>query len=168
MSETESEESGPITMVHQHVKLDYKVHAGHEQSKFLKQIAQRRIVGQRSAEGLVYVPPIGVCPTTGEKMEGHVEVSDKGTITTFCIVNLPFEGQQIDPPYALSAILLDGADLPIFHLIGDVDVRDVHMGMRVQAKWRPEEEAVRSMENIIYFVPSGEPDADYDSYKEHL
>jgi len=44
----------------------------------------------------------------------------------------------------------------------------VHMGMRVQAVWQPRETWTTSMKNIKYFKPSGEPDAPFDSYKDHL
>ncbi len=69
-----------------------------------------------------------------------MELSDKGTVTTFCIVNVPFLGQQIKPPYVAAYVLLDGADIPFLHLILECDAADVRMGMRVQAKWRPREE----------------------------
>jgi hypothetical protein len=42
------------------------------------------------------------------------------------------------------------------------------MGMRVRAKWKPKEQWVTSLENILYFEPTGEPDAPFESYKEHL
>ena len=44
-----------------------------------------------------------------------------GTITTFCIVNVPFLGQQITPPYVAATIVLDGAD--IAHAAPDPGVR---------------------------------------------
>jgi hypothetical protein len=42
------------------------------------------------------------------------------------------------------------------------------MGMRVKANWKPQSEWEPSLENILYFEPTGEPDAPFDSYKEHL
>jgi uncharacterized protein len=42
------------------------------------------------------------------------------------------------------------------------------MGMRVQAVWKPREEWGLGIDNIEYFKPTGEPDADYDTYKKHL
>ena len=42
------------------------------------------------------------------------------------------------------------------------------MGMRVEAVWKPRDEWVPGLQNVDYFRPSGEPDADYDTYKEHL
>ena len=42
------------------------------------------------------------------------------------------------------------------------------MGMRVEAVWVEPEELRPTLESIKYFRPTGEPDAPYDSYKEHL
>ena len=42
------------------------------------------------------------------------------------------------------------------------------MGLRVEAVWRPREEWDYTLRNISHFRPTGEPDADYDSYKDHL
>jgi hypothetical protein len=47
-------------------------------------------------------------------------------------------------------------------------LEDVHMGMRVKATWRAKSEWTTSVGNILYFEPTGEPDAPYDSYKEHI
>ena len=89
-------------------------------------------------------------------------------MTTFCIVNVPFLGQKITPPYVSAYVLLDGADIALLHLILGVDASEVRMGMRVKAVWRPREEWKASMENISHFEPIDEPDADFDTYKHHL
>ena len=102
-------------------------------------------------------------PTTDE-----VQLSDQGTVTTFCIVNVPFLGQKITPPYVSAYVLLDGADIALQHLILDIPAEEVRMGLRVEAVWKPREEWVTSIENISHFRPTGEPDADYDTYKQHL
>ena len=70
-------------------------------------------------------------------------------------------------PYVYGSILLDGADLPLLHLI-QVPAEEVRMGMRVKAEWLPPVERKPTLEAIRWFVPAGEPDAPYDSYKEHL
>jgi uncharacterized OB-fold protein len=79
-------------------------------------------------------------------------------VTTFCIVNLPFFGQRIKPPYVCATILLDGADIGLFHLIQEVPAQEVRMGMRVEAVWAAPEERGPSLESIRYFRPTGEPD----------
>ena len=43
----------------------------------------------------------------------EVELPDRGTVTTFCVVNVPFLGQRIKPPYVAAYVLLDGADIAV-------------------------------------------------------
>lgn len=159
--------SEPIRMIRTPMRLDYQIQAGTDLTNFLQRLTEKRIVGRRSPTGKVYVPPRGSCPVTGLAMLEEVELSDVGTVTTFCIINLPFEGQRLPPPYAVGTVLLDGADLPLFHIIGG-DVTEVRMGRRVKAVWVPDEELAPTLESIIFFEPTGEPDASYDSYKEHI
>ncbi|WP_430330857.1 Zn-ribbon domain-containing OB-fold protein [Rhodococcus sp. ACT016] len=159
----------PVTGIVTPIDLHYTHTASFEETYYLRGLMEGKIIGGRTdANGKVYVPPRGANPTDGVPTKEQVEVSDKGTITTFCIVNVPFMGQQIKPPYVAAYVLLDGADIPFLHLILDVDASEVRMGMRVEAVWRPKEEWEYSLRNISHFRPSGEPDADYDSYKHHL
>ena len=69
-------------------------------------------------------------------------------MTTFCIVNVPFLGQRITPPYVSAYILLDGADIAFLHLILDIPAEEVRMGMRVKAVWKPRDEWGTTIENI--------------------
>ena len=71
-------------------------------------------------------------------------------------------------PFVTVQVLLDGADTILMHLLGYCKVEDVHMGMRVKAVWKPKEEWEESVANILYFEPLDEPDAAYESYKEHI
>lgn len=159
----------PVTDIITPIDLHYTHTASFEETYYLRGLMEGKIIGGRTdANGKVYVPPRGANPTDGMPTKEQVEVSDTGTITTFCIVNVPFLGQQIKPPYVAAYVLLDGADIPFLHLILDVDASEVRMGMRVEAVWRPKEEWEYSLRNISHFRPSGEPDADYDSYKHHL
>ena len=43
----------------------------------------------------------------------EVELPDTGIVTTFCIVNVPFLGQKIEPPYVSAYVLLEGADIAL-------------------------------------------------------
>ncbi|MDH6679650.1 putative OB-fold protein [Rhodococcus sp. LBL1] len=159
----------PVTGIVTPIDLNYTHTASFEETYYLRGLVEGKIIGGRTdANGKVYVPPRGANPTDGVPTKEQVEVSDKGTITTFCIVNVPFMGQQIKPPYVAAYVLLDGADIPFLHLLLDVDAAEVRMGMRVEAVWRPKEEWEYSLRNISHFRPSGEPDADYDTYKHHL
>ena len=76
--------------------------------------------------------------------------------------------KRITPPYVSAYILLDGADIAVLHLILDCPADEVRMGMRVKAVWKPEDEWGTTIENISHFAPTGEPDADFETYKQHL
>ncbi len=161
--------SDDVTTISTPIRLDYTYTAGVAASRFLTSVAEGRLIGQRCPQcAKVYIPPRGGCPTCGVATEEEVQVADRGTVTTFCIVNIPFPGQAIRPPFVAASVLLDGADIAIFHLLQEVDVADARMGMRVEAVWAPRDEWQPSMESIRYFRPTGEPDAAYDTYKEHL
>ncbi|SDD14411.1 Zn-ribbon domain-containing OB-fold protein [Nocardioides lianchengensis] len=158
-----------VTGVVTPVELDYLYAASPEESAFYRGLAEGKILGQRCpACHKVYVPPRSACPVDGVATTEEVELSEVGTITTFCIVNVPFLGQKIKPPYVSAYVLLDGADIAILHLILDIPADEVRMGMRVKAVWKPREEWGTTIENISHFSPTGDPDADYDTYKQHL
>ncbi|MCD4535150.1 OB-fold domain-containing protein [Nocardioides sp. cx-169] len=163
------DEQGDVTGVITPVSLDYVYAASPEESTFYRGLDEGRILAQRCPTcDKVYVPPRSACPTDGTPTEGEVELNGLGTITTFCIVNVPFLGQKITPPYVSAYVLLDGADIALLHLILGVPADEVRMGMRVKAVWKPREEWAYSLENIDHFAPTGDPDADYDTYKRHL
>ena len=108
----------------------------------------------------MYFPAREADPATGKVLDEFVELPDKGTVTTFAIINIPFPGQRIKPPYVAAYVLLDGADIPFLHLFSDIEADKVRMGMRVEAVWRPREEWDFGIDNIGYFRPTGEPDAE--------
>jgi uncharacterized OB-fold protein len=139
------------------------------ETTFLKALEEGKLLGARTGDsGKVYFPPKEADPATGLELDQFIELPDKGTVTTFAIINIPFSGQRIKPPYVAAYVLLDGADIPFLHLVTEIDPADVRMGMRVQAVWKPREEWGLGIDNIDHFRPTGEPDADYDTYKHHL
>jgi uncharacterized OB-fold protein len=168
-SSTTEDSANPVTGVITPVELDYLYAASPEESAFYRGLAEGRILGQRCpACQKVYVPPRSACPADGTPTSDEVELPGKGTVTTFCIVNVPFLGQRIKPPYVSAYVLLDGADIAFLHLILDIPAEDVRMGMRVEAVWKPRDEWGTTIENISHFRPVDEPDADYETYRQHL
>lgn len=168
-----TDQRDPVTMVITPIQLEFQHSASPAESAYLRALKEGKLLGARTIgpggeKGKVYFPAREADPATGQPTTELVEVSDRGTITTFAIINIPFLGQSIKPPYVAAYVLLDGADIPFLTLVSDVDANEVSMGMRVQAVWTPREEWIYGMENIEYFRPTGEPDAEYDTYKHHL
>ncbi|MFF5290012.1 Zn-ribbon domain-containing OB-fold protein [Paractinoplanes globisporus] len=158
----------PVTIMTAPIRLAYTHTTSDEESRYLRALAEGRLLGQRCPVcRKVYVPP-RVCPADGVPTEEEVTVRDHGTVTTFCVVNVPFAGQRLEPPYVVAQILLDGADIPIPHLILGLPADQVRMGMRVAAVWRDRETWTYTPENIAHFRPLDEPDAPYESYEDHL
>jgi uncharacterized OB-fold protein len=162
-------EADDVTMVTTPVNLHYTHSASPTEDPFLRGLMEGRLIAQRCPVcEKVYFPPRPACPVDGVPTTDQIELSDHGTITTYCVVNVPFLGQRIPPPYVSAYVLLDGADIPFLHLLLGVAPEDVRMGMRVEAVWKPREEWGPTMQNIDHFRPSGEPDAPFDSYSQHL
>lgn len=150
-------------------RLDYQFTAGRATTRFLQAVAQKRLVGQRCPVcQKVYVPPRGACPTDGVPTTDEVELGHTGTVTTFCVVNVQFYGNVMELPYVSALIQLDGSDIPLMHLIQEIPYDQVHMGMRVEAVWVPDDELAPTLESIRYFRPTGEPDADPETYKANV
>ena len=151
-----------LIRLRQPIGVTYQWSAGPNATSHLQGLIEGRLVGRRCPGcTLVYFPPRnGVCPKCALVLGDDVEVGPNGTITTFCIVNVPFLGQKVKIPYVAAQILLDGADISMQHLIQECEASDVHIGMRVEPVWKDRSEWGPTLENIAHFRPSGEPDRD--------
>lgn len=159
----------PVKSIITPTRFEYDFTAVGAQAEFLENIAKGVLIGKRCPEcRKVYVPARGNCPRCGIATTESVEVSDRGTVTTFCVVRVPSKNIEIELPYVAAQILLDGADMAFHSLLQECAVEDVRMGMRVEAVWAPREEWGPTFENIRYFRPTGEPDLPYEQYKEHV
>ncbi len=88
------------------VRLRYQHTASAEESRYLRALKEGKVIGQRCpACGKVYVPPRGACPVDGVPTTTDVELPDTGTVTTFCVVNVPFQGQRVPSPYVAASVL---------------------------------------------------------------
>ncbi|MFK0049236.1 Zn-ribbon domain-containing OB-fold protein [Streptomyces sp. NPDC090741] len=142
-------------------RLDYTYSPGRAQTAYINALAERRTVGERCPScHKVYVPPRGACPTCGVATTDQVEVGPAGTVTTYCIVNIKAKNLDIEVPYVYAHIALDGADLALHGRIGGIPYDQVRMGLRVEPVW------TEGGRHPDHYRPTGEPDADYDAYKE--
>jgi uncharacterized OB-fold protein len=161
-------EAEEVTGIVSPFRLEYKRSAGAATTRYLLGLAEHKIIGGRApSSDEVYAASRGTDPKTGEPTSVEVEVQDRGTVATFCVVNIPGLSELApEVPYVSAQILLDGANNTFFGLIRGIDVDDVRMGMRVQAVWA--DELVADHTSIKWWEPTGEPDADYETYKGYL
>ena len=159
----------PVKYVDANLYLPYRYSAGDYKAHFLRALQEKKILGSRcSKTGKVFVAPLIASPESFAPADEFVELSDRGVVTTFCIVNIPVIGRDLQLPYVAASVLLDGADLSIFSAIQECKPEDVRMGMRVQAVWKADGERLGAFEDIHYFKPTGEPDAPLASFIHRL
>jgi uncharacterized OB-fold protein len=171
MADADAGASAPdvIERIETPIRLEYEYTPGRGASRFLRGLLDRKLLGQRCPEcRKVYVPTRGACPTDGVATEEEVQVSERGTVATFCIVNVPFATNVLELPYVTAQILLDGADTTLMHLVQEIPASEVRMGLRVEAVWKDDAELEPSLTSIKYFRPTGEPDAAFETYRDYL
>jgi uncharacterized protein len=163
-----AEDEQPVTGITSPARLEYTLTAGQSTARYLAGLGEGKIIGARAPSSQdVYAASRGTDPITGDATTIEVEVQDSGVITTFCVVNIPGLSELApEIPYVSAQILLDGANNTFFGLIRGVEVDEVHMGQRVKAKWADELKPDHT--SILWWEPTGEPDEDYDRYKDYL
>lgn len=159
----------PVKYIETKIHLPYHHVAGDCRALYLRALKDRRILGSRcSATGKVFVPPLMSSPESFAPCDEIVELPDRGVVTTYCVVNIPVIGREIELPYVAASVALDGADVSIFALIQECPPGEARMGMRVEAVWKPDGERTGDHTDIQYFRPTGEPDAPRASFINRL
>ena len=138
--------SAPVT-----VAFDYTRSTGPVLGRFLSGLRDGVVVGGRTSDGRVVVPPPEYDPVTHTALDDFVEVATTGTVTSWSWVPEPVKGQPFDRPFAFALVVLDGADAPLLHALDVASPDDVSTGMRVRIRWRAER--VGAITDIECFEP---------------
>lgn len=121
------------------LEFPYRRSLGPVVGAFFTGLRDGKVLGTRTKEGRVLVPPLEYDPDTGESVQdGFVDVADTGTVRTFAWVHEPMRKHPLDRPFAWALVQLDGADTSILHAL-DAGTREaVSSGMRVKIRWSEE------------------------------
>ena len=132
--------------------------AGEMMERFIKALAERKILGVRCPQcGYVYVPPRWRCGKCYARLgeENIAELSGKGTLLSYTTAAVEIDGagnfKELGSPKAFGAIKLEGAGSTIFMPLGEVKPGDLKVGMAVEVVWR--EETKGELADIKYFKP---------------
>jgi len=151
MSETSPEE----ILSAQHVlEYAYRRSVGPVLGSFFTALRDQQIVGSRTADGRVLVPPMEYDPTNGDPIDEIVDVGPGGTVTTWAWVHEPMRNHPLDRPFAFALIRLDGATSALLHVVDAGDASRMATGMRVVPRWAGEPRG--SILDLACFVPEGE------------
>jgi uncharacterized protein len=148
----------PVTSMPSPFRMDYTYVAGAGRSTFLRGLAERRLLARRCPVcEQVYLPPPEFCSRCLSPLADPFELDGRGVVSTFCVVNFPFPGQTIEPPYVVAHIQVHGAATRLMHLVREVQPDEVRIGMEVEPVWAPDEKLDTSLTSILHFRPV--PDA---------
>jgi uncharacterized OB-fold protein len=103
----------------------------------------------------IVVPPRTICEWCFRPMDEFVPLKDTGVVNTFSLCYVTWDVQRIKEPEIPAVINIDGASPMhgIMHMLGEVEPKEVKIGMRVQAVWKPTNERQGSINDILYFKP---------------
>jgi uncharacterized OB-fold protein len=161
MSVATSDEGSRVLGAPLQVAFDYTRSTGPVLGAFFGGLRDRRVLGSRTADGRVVVPPVEFDPVSHEPISADdlVEVSPTGTVQTWTWVSEPVPGQPLEEPFAFAMIQLDGADAPMLHAVKADGPDAMRTGMQVQVHWADLPEA--RITDIAYFEPAdGSPVAE--------
>lgn len=150
---TEKLEGLDVWIYHGQIYIPNRYSAGAVGSRFLTELRDRkRIMGTRcSGCNRVYVPARSICGDCYQQLEDWVEVSDLGTVLTYSVCHEDNGVQPAEAPVVYGIVQLDGADTGLVHMIGEVELEELRIGMRVRAVFK--EERMASILDIKYFKP---------------
>jgi hypothetical protein len=122
-------------------------------SEFLTELRDnKKILGRTCPEcGRVLVPARPTCARCFRQTEEWREVGHTGTIVAYTAVYEPSPGRDNARPALFGIIRLDGADTGFVHMLGEVDPKELRIGLKVQAVFN--EERKGDIRDIKYFKP---------------
>jgi uncharacterized OB-fold protein len=106
----------------------------------------------------VMIPPRMFCELCFRPTDEWAYVRDTGTVNTFSIVHVNWDASRRGPkeaPLIPAVIEIDGAStgMGIMHMLGEVNPKEIKVGMKVRAVWKKAEERTGAITDIMYFKP---------------
>jgi len=137
------------------IPMSYVYTVGRAGEKFLRGIMEGKVFGARcEACQLTYVPPRIYCEKCFARLEDHyIDVGIQGTVHTFTLCHEAYDGTQKERPSIVAVIRIDKTAGGVVHWLGEVEFKDVFIGMPVVAIFAPEAERQGSILDIKYFKP---------------
>ena len=134
--------------------LSYAYHrsVGPVLGRFFTALRDRSVLGSKTSDGRVLVPPMEYDPDTGEALEELVEVGPGGVVTSWAWVAEPLRNHLLARPFAFALIRLDGASSSLLHAVDAGEEAQMATGMRVTPRWA--DETSGSILDIACFEPA--------------
>ncbi len=135
----------------------YRWSTGKILGQFLEGLRDGKILASRCPGkcGRIMVPPRSFCELDYVRVAEMVPVRDTGAIETYSISYLDTDARRIQEPILVGVVSIDGASpkMGLMHYFSEVTRESIHIGMKVKAEWRPQEERTGSVTDIRHFRP---------------
>lgn len=120
--------------------------------RFLTELRDRKIVGNKGTDGKVYVPPMEYDPVSAEALDEFVALGEGGVVKTWCWVSEPRHHHLMDKPFAFAMIQIDGSDVPMLHMVDAGSESNMSTGMAVKVRWAEQTQGL--ITDIACFEPA--------------
>jgi len=154
--ETAKPKRGKFFMTSYTPQLRYSWDAGQAISRYLEELRQGRLIARR-CHGCerVLIPPRMFCERCFRPTDEWVYVRDTGTVTTFSLCYVTWDVKRLKRPEMPSVIEIDGASsgMGILHVVKGVRPKEMRVGLKVKAVWKPSSKRTGSITDIAYWEP---------------
>ncbi len=127
----------------------YRRSVGPVLGAFFTALSEQRIVGVKTHDGRVLVPPVEYDPESGESIDEIVPVGPGGVVTTWAWVEKPRAKHPLAKAFAWALVKLDGATSGMLHTVDAGSAAKMQTGMRVRPRWKTEREG--NIHDIVCF-----------------
>jgi len=138
-----------------HPKFEYAYDCGIGYGRYFAELKKGRIVGTKCKRcSRILLPARYFCEWCWRPTDEWVYLEDTGTVNTFSICYTDWLARRIKEPELPAMIEIDGSGgVAIMGKLGEVDPKDIRIGMRVKAVWKPEGERIGAITDIKYWEP---------------
>lgn len=137
-------------------KLRYAWDTGEAIGRYLEELKAGRLIARR-CHGCqrVMIPPRMFCERCFRPTDEWFFVKDTGRVNTFSLCYVSWDVRRLRQPEIPAVIEIDGASpgMGILHIIKNVAPKNVRVGMRVRAVWKPPSQRTGSITDIAYWAP---------------
>ena len=160
----------PVQMIVTPCDIAFEHTASLPESTYLRALQQGKLLGARAGDnGKVYFPPREADPATGRELDQFVELPDHGHRDDVRDHQHPVRRPADHTARTSRPTSCSTARISPSCIWSPVSTRPRSgWACGCEAVWKPREQWGLGIDNIEHFRPTGEPDADYDTYKHHL
>ncbi|MFQ5694576.1 MAG: Zn-ribbon domain-containing OB-fold protein [Terriglobia bacterium] len=137
-------------------KIQYAWDTGEAIGHYLAELKKGRLVGRLCRRcHRKMIPPRMFCERCFRPTDEWFTAKPTGVVNTFSLCYVSWDVRRLKQPEIPAVIEIEGASpgMGILHVLGKVRPKDVFVGMKVRALWKPVAERTGSITDIACFEP---------------